>query len=146
MAKNRQSRSQHVSATIRPHRVTKRKLASTVSFTVCRSLETPKAALDWLGITYSQAGSEYARLMSGRPQTRQSVYKALAGKRLSDDWMQVIGQLISNRLTRICGETIGVVIMQNSPLKIMSYRYCDDCRAMYAIDRPDTRRCPRCRK
>ncbi|CAG0954380.1 hypothetical protein GPROT1_00329 [Gammaproteobacteria bacterium] len=137
------SRSKPVSTRIRNYGVTKRKPASAKAYTACRSLQSPKAVIDFLGLSYSQAGAEYARLMGGRSATRQSVYKALSAKRISDDWLEVLGQLISNRLTRLCGETIGITIVQNSPMHVVPWRYCDDCGSMYAIDRPDVKRCRR---
>lgn len=78
--------------------------------------------------------------------SRQAVYKELVKPWISDDMLMVLGQLISNHLTRICGETIGIDIIQNSPMRVTPYRYCDDCHKMYAIDRPDVKRCKKCRE
>jgi hypothetical protein len=133
-------------AKLRRQGVPKRKPASAVAYTSCRSLQSARAVIDFLGLSYAELGSEYARLNGGRPLSRQAVYKLLSAQRLSDNALQALGQLLSNRLTRMCGQTIGVTIVQNSPMKITAYCYCDDCRAMYAIDRPNVRRCPKCRK
>lgn len=135
-----------VSPRLRRHAVPKRKLASTIAYTSCRSLESAKAVIDFLGLSYSEFGSEYARLIGGRPASRQAVYKMLSAKLLTDSVLQVLGQLLSNRLTRLCGETIGINIIQNSPMHVSAYRRCDDCKALYAIERPNTRRCPKCCK
>lgn len=146
MNKNAPRRSDNVTRTLHVNGVTKRKPASAKAFTACRSLQSAKAVLEFLGLSYSQFGIEYSRLAGGRQLSRQSVYKMVTAKRLSDDMLQVIGQLVSNRLTRICNETIGVSIMQNSPLMIVAYRRCDECQALYAIDRPDVRRCKKHRR
>lgn len=134
-----------VTGRVRNGHAPRRLKASAQAMAVCRTLESPKAILDFLGISYSQAGAEYARLMGGRSAARQSVYRSLSAKRMSDDWLQVLGQLISNRLTRICGETIGVSIVQNSPMHVTPYRYCNDCGKLYAIDEPHALRCRKCR-
>lgn len=146
MANKQHSRSRNVVSKLRHNRVPTRQPASTRAYRACRALECPKAVLEFLGISYSEAGQEYARLIGGKAGSRQAVYKALNGKRLSDDWSQVLGQLLSNHLTRICREPIGIDIMQNSPMHVTPYRYCDDCGSLYAIDRPDVRRCKKCRK
>src|SRR5512138_1249006 len=135
-----------VARRVRNGRVPKRLKPSAKALAVCRTLESTKAILDFLGISYSQAGAEYARLMGGRSAARQSVHRSLSAKHISDDWLQVLGQLLSNRLTRICGETIGIAIVQNSPMHVTAYRYCNDCGRMYAIDLPNATRCKKCRK
>lgn len=145
MTKNGHSRLSHDSPRLRAHNVPKRQPASTRAYKACRPLQSPKAILDLLGLSYSQVGSEYARITGGRQMSRQAVYKALVKPWISDDMLLVLGQLISNHLTRICGETIGIDIIQNSPMRVTPYRYCDDCRKMYAIDRPDVKRCKKCR-
>jgi hypothetical protein len=146
MTKNSRSRSKPVSTKSRPRVVPARKPASTRAYTACRPLQSVKSVIEFLGLSYSQVGAEYGRLLGGRAITRQAIYKMISGKRISDDLAEVLGQLVSNRLTKICGETIGVTVIQNSPLKITPYRYCDACGHLYAIDRPNVKRCPRCRK
>jgi hypothetical protein len=146
MTKNRRSRSKTVSTKPRPCVVPECKPASTKAYTACRPLQSIKSVIDFLGLSYSQVGAEYGRLLGGRAITRQAIYKMISGKRISDDLAEVLGQLVSNRLTKICGETIGVTVIQNSPLKITPHRYCSTCGTMYAIDRPNAKNCPRCRK
>lgn len=146
MNPRRHSRSKTDTATLHRHAVPTRKPASTIAYTACRSLQSGKAVIDFLGLSYSEFGAEYSRLLGGRAMSRQAVYKMLAGRLLTDNVLQVLGQLLSNRLTRLCGETIGVAILQNSPMRVIAYRYCNDCGAMYAIDRPDVKRCTKCRK
>lgn len=146
MVQKRHPRSKTVSTRLRLGHVTKRKPASAKAYTACRSLQSAKAVVEFLGLSYSQVGTEYGRLLNVRAPSRQSVYKMISARHLSDDLLQVLGQLLSNRLTRMCEETIGIAIMQNSPLHVRPYRYCNDCGEMYAIDRPDVKRCPKCRR
>ena len=145
-AQKRHPRSRTVVPTLRRHSVTKRQPASAKAYTACRSLQSPRAALEFLGLSYSEFGIEYSRLVGGHAFSRQSVYKMLNARLLTDNALQVLGQLLSNHLTRICGETIGVSIMQNSPMHVSAYRRCNDCGDLYEIDRPNTQRCSRCRK
>lgn len=146
MTKNHYPRSKQVSTRIRRGSVPMRKQASTIAFTILRAIETPKSALEVLGMSYSDFGLEYIRLLGGHSMTRQAVYKMLNAARVSDNALQVLGQLLSNHLTRICHEDIAIEIVQNSPLHITAYRHCDDCGAWYAIDRPDVKRCKKHRK
>lgn len=142
----RHSRSKSVVATIHRTAVPKRKPASTVAYVACRSLQSAKAVIDFLGLSYSEFGAEYSRLIGGHSLSRQAVYKMLNAPRLTDNVQQALGQLLSNHLTRLCREEIGISIMQNSPLRITAYRHCSDCGDWYAIDRPDVKRCPKCRR
>jgi hypothetical protein len=147
MAPKRPSRSRTVSARLHRASVPKRKPASAKAYTACRSLQSARAAIDFLGLSYSEFGAEYSRLLgSARSLSRQAVYKMLNAPRLTDNAQQVLGQLLSNHLTHLCGEEIGITIVQNSPMHVTAYRHCDNCRSLYALDRPDLRRCPRCRK
>lgn len=145
MKKSDHSRYSGVARGLRTNGVPTRNQASHIAFITCRTFQSAKCVLEFLSLSYSQLGIEYSRLIGGRQLPRQAVYKMLNAKRINDDMLQVLGQLISNRLTRICGETIGISIMHNSPMIITAYRHCDDCGKMYALDRPDVKRCKKCR-
>lgn len=111
----------------------------------CRPLESARAVIEFLGLSYSEVGAEYGRLMGGKPISKQAVYKIINAPRLNEAMLQVLGQLISNRLTRTCGLTVGVQMIQNSPLHVIPYLPCASCGELYPIDRPGVRHCLKCR-
>jgi hypothetical protein len=145
MAKKRHSQQTDRKSTLHHASVPKRQPASTKAFAACRSLESPRAVIDFLGFSYSDVGSEYGRITGSKPVSKQAIYKMISAPRISDGLLQTLGQLVSNRLTRMCGVTVGVTILQNSPLHVTPFINCPTCREMFPIDRPGVRNCPRCR-
>lgn len=117
-----------------------------IAYYACESITTPNQVINFLGMSYRKIGIEFGRIKKYAPLPEGLVFDSLSKNPPNLALLQVLGQLLSNRLTRLCGETIGVAILQNSPMRVIAYRYCNDCGAMYAIDRPDVKRCTKCRK
>jgi hypothetical protein len=132
-------------STVRHASVPKRQPASTKAFTACKPLDSARAVIEFLGLSYSEVGVEYGRLSGFKPISKQAVYKMLTLPRVNDAMLNTLGQLISNRLTRSCGVTVGVQMIQNSPLHVIPYIPCAACGELYPIDRPGVRHCPDCR-
>jgi hypothetical protein len=123
-----------------------RQPASTKAFVACKSLQSVKSIIDFLGLSYSEVGSEYGRLTNSKPISKQAVYKMTQAPRVNDGMLFTLGTLISNRLTLLCGVEVGINIGQNSPLHVTPYLRCTTCHDRFAVDRPGVRHCPDCRK
>jgi hypothetical protein len=111
----------------------------------CRPLDSASAVIEFLGLSYSEVGMEYGRVSGLNQISKQAVYKMLKAPRVNDAMLNTLGQLISNRLTKACGVTVGIQMIQNSPLHVIPYIPCAACGELYPIDRPGVRHCPDCR-
>jgi|WetSurMetagenome_2_1015567.scaffolds.fasta_scaffold689497_2 hypothetical protein len=145
MAKKRHSPQIDRHSTLRLASVPKRQPASTRAYLACRSLESAKAVIEFLGLSYSEVGKEYGRITGGAPISKQAIYKKVSSKFLDDGMLLTLGQLLSNRLTLKCGTEVAIDIAQNSPLVVTPLIHCSTCGDWYRIDRPGVRNCPRCR-
>jgi len=102
---------------------------------------------EWLGLSQSQIGEIMAiRLGRSTSFDRSYICKMERARRVPAAWLPSLGQLIANELYRQLGrDDIGVIITQNSPLKIQAWSHCAGCKRAYRIMRRNQINCQKCR-
>lgn len=131
------------------HGVASGQLRSTSLLTTLRAVKDGKTAREWLGMTLKDLGEALARTDEAR---RENVYSKQYISQLEHgarpwlpDLKSGMARLMTERIYRLTGETIGVSIRINSPWRIRLYRVCETC-GRYELKRANQKHCPKCGK
>lgn len=156
MAKKAKSRTRRQSrghsredATIVFHGVASSQLRSTSLLTTLRAVKDGKMAREWLGMTLKDLGEALAKTdEAGRADaySKQYISQLEHGHRpWLPDLRAGLSRLMTDRLFKLTGETIGVSIRINSPWHIRLWRVCK-LHGRYELQRANQKRCPKCGK
>jgi hypothetical protein len=130
------------------HGVASSQLRSASLLTTLRTVQDGQTAREWLGLTLKDLGEALARTTEAardQPYSKQYISQLEHGHRpWLPDLRAGMARLMTDRLFRLTGETIGVSIRVNSPWHIRLWRVCAD-HGRYEID-GRRKRCPVCGK
>jgi len=136
-------------ATIVFHGVASSQLRSASLLTTLRTVKDGKAAREWLGLTLKDLGEALAKTSeAGRadPYSKQYISQLEHGHRpWLPDLRAGLSRLMTDRIFKLTGETIGVSIRVNSPWRIRLWRVCE-MHGRYELQRANQKRCPKCIK
>lgn len=112
-----------------------------------RTVKSGSEAREWLGLTLKDLGAALAQTDEARrpePYSKQYISQLEHGHRpWLPDLRAGMSRLMTDRLHRLTGETIGVSIRVNSPWKIRLWRVCET-HGRYELQRANQKRCPKC--
>jgi hypothetical protein len=139
----------HESGTVVFHGVAQTLLNSTRLLTTLRTVKTGKQAREWLGLTQKELGEAIARTEECRrdfPFSDKYISALEAGRKpWLPDLRSAMARLMTDRIYKLTGETIGVSIRINSPWHVRLFRLCD-MHGRYELKRANQKRCPKCDK
>ncbi len=114
-----------------------------------RAVRSGQQAREWLGLTLKDLGIALAQTREAHrdePYSKQYISQLENGnKPYLPDLRLAIARLMTDRLYRFTGETIGVSIRINSPWHIDLWRFCET-HGRWKMKRADQKYCPKCRK
>jgi hypothetical protein len=114
-----------------------------------RAVQDGKAAREWLGLTQKDLGEALAQTReAGRdnPYSKQYISQLEHGQRpWLPDQRAGMSRLMTERIFKLTGETIGVGIRINSPWHIKLWRVCET-HGKWEMQRANQKNCPNCKK
>lgn len=131
------------------HGIQSGQLRSTSLLAALRTVRDGKMAREWLGLTLKDLGEALAQTDEARraaPYSKQYVSQLEHGARpWLPDLRAGIARLMTDRIFKLTGETIGVSIRVNSPWHIRLYRLCET-HGRWEMQRADQKNCPKCKR
>lgn len=131
------------------HGVASGQLRSTNLLTTLRAVKSGIDAREWLGLTLKDLGIALSQTDEARrpePYSKQYISQLEHGHRpWLPDLHAGMARLITDRIFRLTGDTVGVSIRMNSPWRIRLWRLCEQC-GRYELNRANQKHCPRCGK
>jgi hypothetical protein len=138
----------HDDATIVFHGVASGQLRSTSLLTTLRAVKDGQTAREWLGMTLKDLGEGLAQTdeaRRGEPYSKQYISQLEHGHRpWLPDLRAGMCRLITDRVFKLTGETIGISLRINSPWRVRLYRMCET-HGRYELQRANQKHCPKCK-
>lgn len=113
-----------------------------------RAVHSVKAVYELLGMTGEEFGAALARTPEvGRKTPYSKTYISLlnsGAKKIHRTHLAGMARLLTDYIHRMTGETIGVSVTRNSPLKVRVFKVCDE-HGPFEL-KGNRKHCPQCGK